>query len=81
MSWMMRQSCRASPGRINSLVYLDHATFDLRDDTFVLFLQRPGKHYVCVMCRLAEEEIYGNVKLELFQSAPGVQNCCQAVKP
>ena len=57
-------------GRLNRLVDLDDATFDLRDDTFVLFLKRPGEHYVCVMCRLAEEEIYGNVKLELFKGLP-----------
>ncbi len=64
MSWMIRQSCRASPGGSTALVDLDDATFDLRDDSFVLFVQRARQHDVGVMRRFVQKEIDRHIKLQ-----------------
>ena len=51
-------------GRIDRLVYLDDPSFDLRDDAFVLLMQRTRKNDVGVMRRLAEEEVDDREELE-----------------
>ena len=67
MSWMMRQSCRASPGGSTALVDLDHPPLGAGRRS-----PRPppagaGQHDVGVPGRLAEEEVDGDEELQLLQ--------------
>ncbi len=55
--------------RIDRLVDLDDAAFDLRDRPFIFFLQRAGQHDVGMSGRVVEEEIDRHVELELLQHA------------
>ena len=69
MSWMMRQSSRASPGQSTALLILM-----MRPSTCVTVpssssCRLPGKHDVGVPRRVVEEEIDGGVELELLQAA------------
>ena len=67
MSWMIRQSCRASPGGSTALLILMTRPSVLRDDPFVLLVQRAGQHDVGVPGRLAQEEVDRDVELELLE--------------
>jgi hypothetical protein len=69
MSWMIASPARASPGRIDRLVDLDDAPFDLRHRPFVLFLQAAGQARRRRAGRVVEEEIDGDVELELVEAA------------
>ena len=69
MSWMIRQSCRASPGSSTALLILMTRPSTVRDDAFVLLLQRAGQHDVGVAGGFVEEEIDRDVEFQLFQHA------------
>src|SRR5262249_50219912 len=53
--------------RIDRFVDLDDAAFDLRDDSFVLFMQRAGQDDVGVMRRFIQEEVYRHVKFQFVE--------------
>jgi hypothetical protein len=63
MSWMMRQSCRASPGHSTALL-----TLMMRPSTCVLFVQAAGQHDVGVPRRIVEEEVDRHEELELVET-------------
>ena len=69
MSWMMRQSSRASPGTLDCLVHLDDAPFDLRHRAFVFLVQAARKDDVRMVSGVVQEEIDGDEELELLQAA------------
>ena len=80
MSWMMRQSSRASPGQVDRLVDLDDAALDLRDGPLVLFVKAAGQDDIGVPRRIVQEEVDGGEELELVQAA-GDEACCPAARP
>src|SRR5262249_28268421 len=53
--------------RVNRFVDLDDTTFDLRDDSFVLFVQRAWQDNVGVMRRFIQEEVYRHVKFQFVE--------------
>ena len=67
MSWMIRQSCARLAGTVDRLVDLDDAPLGAGDDALVLLVQRAGQHDVGVAGRLVQEEVDGDVELELLE--------------
>src|SRR5262245_8361994 len=56
-------------GAVHSLVDLDDAPLDLRHRPFVLLVQAAGQHDVGVPRSVVEEEVDGNIELELLEGA------------
>ena len=55
------------PGRINRLVDLDHASFDVAHYAFFFFLQASGKDDVRVMCCFGHEKIDHAEEFQLLE--------------
>ncbi len=64
-----RQSCARLAGRLDGLVDLDDAAFDLGHRALVLLLQAAGQDDVGVARGVVQEEVDGDVELELLERA------------
>ena len=69
MSWMMRQSCLASPGGSTALLILMTRPSTCATTPSSSSCSEPGKNDVGVLRRLAEEEVDDGEELELLQRA------------
>ena len=69
MSWMMRQSSRASPGQSTALLILMMRPSTCVTVPFVLLVQAARQHDVRVPGRVVEEEVDRGVELQLLEAA------------